>query len=149
LLIGLPVTFALVAATWLLDDAGLVTSNVPLQPSSDGGEPDLPQVSGVGTWFSRLLKGYAGIAVVLSYAAVMVGAMAQAWQILTYNPAELPFFLGDMITFPLMPVYLMFLSLPLIMGFDLMRGWIQRYVRRLGKRFAITKSLTVAVEAKG
>jgi hypothetical protein len=148
LLIGLPVTFALVTPTWVLDDAGLVTSNVPLKPSGDGEEADLPQVSGVGIWFSRLLKGYAGIAVVLSYAAVMTGATVQAWQILLYNPAELPFFLGGVITLPLMPVYLMFLSLPLIMVFDRMRGWIQRYVRRIGKRLAITKSLSVAVEVK-
>lgn len=146
LLLGLPITFALVTPTWLLDDAGLVISNVPLKPSAGGEEADLPQVSGVGTWLSRLLKGYAGIAVVLSYASIMTGAMTEAWQILLYNPAELAFFLGDLIIFPLMPVYLMFLSLPLIIVFDRLRGWIQRYVRRLGKRLAIAKSLNVAVE---
>jgi hypothetical protein len=148
LLIGLPVTFALVTPTWILDDAGLVISNVPLKPSEDGEVADLLQVSGVGTWLSRLLKGYAGIAVVLSYATIMTGALAEAWLLLLSNPAELAFFLGDLIIFPLMPVYLMFLSLPLIIVFDRMRGWIQRYVRRLGKRFAITKSLSVAVEVK-
>lgn len=103
----------------------------------------------MGTWLSRLLKGYAGIAVVLFYAVVMTGAMAEAWQILVSNSGELAFFLGDLLIFPLMPVYLMFLSLPLIIVFDRMRGWIQRYVRRLGKRLTITKSLSVAVEVKG
>jgi hypothetical protein len=149
LLIGLPITFALVTPTWVLDDAGLVISNVPLKPSGDGEEADLPQVSGVGTWLSRLLKGYAGIAVVLSYATIMTGALAEAWLLLISNPAELAFFLGDLIIFPLMPVYLMFLSLPLIIVFDRMRGWIQRYVHRLGKRIAINKSLSVVVEVKG
>jgi hypothetical protein len=43
LLIGLPTPFALVAPTWVLDDAGLVISNVPLQPSGDARKPTCPR----------------------------------------------------------------------------------------------------------
>jgi hypothetical protein len=133
---GLFATFlccALVVPTWLLDDAGLITSNIKIDGPFQAMPNQLPSVSGVGSWLARLLKGYAGIAVILLYITVLTESTILSWNyFLLFGFAELPFLIVNLLMFPLYPIVILFLLLPLLMLLDYFIQLRNRYVIRIG-----------------
>ncbi len=135
-LTGLVATFiccALVVPTWFLDDAGLLTSNVKIDNPLDAAPNHLPNISGVGFWLARLLKGYAGIAVIILYITMLTESIILNWQyFLMFGFMELPFLIVNLLMFPLYPIIILFLCLPLLMLLDYFVQSRQRYVTRIG-----------------
>jgi hypothetical protein len=138
---GLFATFvcsALVVPTWFLDDAGILTSNVEIDNPLNVEPNQLPNISGVGFWLARLLKGYAGIAVILLYATTVTEAIILSWQaFLSLGVIELPYLIVNLLMFPLYPFIILLLSLPLMMLLDYFVQSRQRYVIRIGERMGI------------
>ena len=138
---GLFATFvccALVVPTWLLDDAGLITSNIKIDGPLQAAPNQLPSVSGVGSWLARLLKGYAGIAVIILYITVITESTILSWNyFLLFGFAELPYLIVNLLMFPLYPIIILFLLLPLLMLLDYYIHLRNRYVFRIGERMGI------------
>jgi hypothetical protein len=127
------ICFALVVPTWFLDDAGLLTSNVKIDSPLDAEPNHLPNISGVGFWLARLLKGYAGIAVIILYITILSEAIILSWEyFLLFGFVELPYLIVNLLMFPLYPVIILFLCLPLLMFLDYLVKSRQRYVVRIG-----------------
>jgi hypothetical protein len=140
-LIGSFVTIFLVAPTWFLDDAGLLTSNVELTQTLQVKSQDLPSISGVGAWLARLLKGYAGISVIILYAIEFQKAIALSLYIISVSPVpelEIPHLIMSFVMFPLFPILLLLWSLPALMLLDHIFESRQRYVHNLGRSMGIT-----------
>lgn len=144
---GLFATFvccALVVPTWFLDDAGLLTSNVEIDNPLNAATNQLPNISGVGFWLARLLKGYAGIAVIILYITTMTESIILSWEaFLLLGFIELPFVIINLLMFPLYPIIILFLSLPLMMFLDHFIQSRQRYVMRIGEWMGIREHFDV------
>jgi hypothetical protein len=138
---GLVATFiccALVVPTWFLDDAGLLTSNVQIDNPLDTVPNQLPNISGVGFWYARLLKGFAGIAVIILYITTLTESIILSWQyFLMFGLSELPYLIVNLLMFPLYPIIILCLSLPLLMILDYFAQSRQRYVKRIGEWMGI------------
>jgi hypothetical protein len=99
----------------------------------DAAPNHLPNISGVGFWLARLLKGYAGIAVILLYITVLTEAIVLSWEyFLLFGFVELPYLIVNLLMFPLYPVIILLLCLPLLMLLDYFVKSRQRYVIRIG-----------------
>ncbi|MDO8123544.1 MAG: hypothetical protein Q6364_04110 [Candidatus Hermodarchaeota archaeon] len=137
-LVGTFVCCALVVPTWFLDDAGLLTSNVKIDQPLDTIPNQLPNISGVGFWLARLLKGFAGIAVIILYATTLTESIISTWQyVLMFGIVELPYLIVNLLMFPLYPIIILLLSLPLLMVLDYVVQSRQRYVKRIGEWMGI------------
>jgi hypothetical protein len=137
-LVGTFVCCALVVPTWFLDDSGLLTSNVEIDNPLDTVPNELPNISGVGFWLARLLKGYAGIAVIILYITTLTESIILSWEyFLMFGFIELPFLIVNLLMFPLYPFIILFLSLPLLMALDYFVQSRQRYVIRIGESMGI------------
>lgn len=132
------VCYTLVVPTWFLDDAGLLTSNVRIDNPLDAKPNHLPNISGVGFWLARLLKGYAGIAVILLYITMLTESIILSWEyFLLFGFVELPYLIVNLLMFPLYPFIILFLSLPLMMLLDHFDKPRQQYVKRIGRWLGI------------
>ncbi|MFX1565664.1 MAG: hypothetical protein ACFFCH_06725 [Promethearchaeota archaeon] len=141
-LIAVFICCALVVPTWFLDDAGLLTSNVRIENPLEADPNQLPNISGVGSWLARLLKGYAGIAVILLYITMLTESIILSWQyFLLFGFAELPYLIVNLLMFPLYPVIILFLCLPLLMILDYGVQLRKRFVLRIGEWMGIEKQI--------
>lgn len=143
------VTILVVVPTWFLDDSGLVVANINLEAMKLSESDELPNITGVGHWLARLLKGYAGIAVLITYFMLVSQAIILGWTaVITFGPQELPFFISTIITLPLGPVYQVLLTLPLLMVLDVISERRRRYVLRFAERKGISTTLSVSIHEK-
>jgi hypothetical protein len=141
-LIGGFVSCLLVVPTWFLDDAGLLTTNVSIENPLKVKPNHLPNITGVGFWMARLLKGYAGIAIILLYISVLAESIVLTWQYyLMFGLAELPFLIVNILMLPLYPIIILFLLLPLIMLLDYFIQSRQKYVINIGAKMGVEEHL--------
>jgi hypothetical protein len=137
-LIGGFVSCLLVVPTWFLDDAGLLTTNVSIENPLKVKPNHLPNITGVGFWMARLLKGYAGIAIIILYISVLAESILLTWQYyLMFGLTELPFLLVNILMLPLYPIIILLLLLPLIMLLDYFVHSRQKYVSIVGRTMGI------------
>ena len=122
------VAMALFAPVWFLLDAGIVYTNQ--EKVKDSNTPT--EIRSVGGWYLYLLKGYAGIGVIITYYLYIVeGLSAQ-----TEGPG--------IIFVPALPIMLIIFSMPAVVLFDMTHNHRRKYMLYWAKKFGIVNNVDVS-----
>lgn len=117
----------LFSPVWFLQDAGIVYSNKEkVKVTSDPIE-----VRSVGGWYLYIMKGYAGIAVIVSF-YMFLSAIIESGE--TDNVLFL-------IIWPIMPFMLAFLYMPGIIALDMTYEKRKQFVIKTAEKFGITQKV--------
>ena len=119
------------APVWFLQDGGIVFSNT--EKVKDKAEPT--EIRSVGGWYLYILKGYAGISVIISFYTFLSEFMAT--NEIGGGGMEIVF----MIIWPIMPFLLAFIYMPGIAVLDMIYEKRKRYVVNLAGKMGITKKV--------
>jgi hypothetical protein len=131
LMIG--ISMGLFSPVWFLLDAGIVYSNK--EKVKDTSYPT--EVRSVGGWFMPLLKGYAGISVILSF---------YTFFLLIYNiigPAEVMKGMNLMflILYPILPFVITIVIIPAFIVLDLTYNHRKKFILKQAKKLGINGPL--------
>lgn len=131
------IAFALFSGLWALSDAGIVFSNKKGVEKKKKEQPIIGQ--SIGGWYNYLLKGYAGIGVLVAYYEIIfiyldvVGGSSLPPFIIFVN---LYLFLGYIIILPL-------LSIPAIIILDILRDRRVEFTRKYAAKLGIVDEVTI------
>ena len=112
---------------WFLQDAGIVYSN----KEKVKGTSDPIEIRSVGGWYLYILKGYAGIAVIVSFYTFLS-------EIIDAGETDNVLFL---IMWPIMPFMLAFLYIPGIIAVDMTYEKRKQFVIKTAEKFGITQKV--------
>ncbi|MFO7796181.1 MAG: hypothetical protein R6W84_08510 [Promethearchaeia archaeon] len=135
ILISFLLGFSLAAfsAVWFLLDAGIVYTN-----RNRVKDKTFPvEVRGVGSWLNYLLKGYAGITVIISYyqiLAVFISINLGGGSVEISNIIFL-------ITWPLFPIIFTLIIVPIFILIDMTYEHRKRYIQKFAKKIGISGPL--------
>ncbi len=132
----------LFSPVWLLKDSGIIFATKEKVVNSD----EKLLIKSIGEWFQTLLKGYAGIGVILTYTLVIfdfitlyISNIGQPGNIL--NVPSLILWLG-------LPFYLVFSTIPAVIVHDLIKKPRINYIRKIAEKIGIRDSAIVSFELK-
>ena len=136
------VSTLLFSPVWLLKDSGIIfTTKEKVENSNEN-----ILIKSIGEWFQTLLKGYAGIGVILTYTLVILDSMTlyisnigQPGNIL--NVPSLILWLG-------LPFYLIFSTIPAVIVHDLIKKRRVNYIRKIAEKIGIRDIAIVSFELK-
>ncbi len=140
--ITIGVSMALFSPVWFLLDAGIVYSNRERVERNNLDKPIIGR--SVGGWYMHLLKGYAGIAVLLSYFQLSINYLISMFE----TSGEINLFIliiNVIILFPMM-FLIAFASLPAIIILDMTKDKRVEYIRKWANKFGITKQVKIMFE---
>ncbi len=121
---------ALFSPVWFLIDSGLVYSNQQKVEK----KPVPLEVRSVGGWYLYILKGYAGISVILSFYTVINEFIAEGKVF------------GDFFVQMLLPILITLFIIPTIVILDVTREKRRKYVLMWAKKFKIIDNVKVTFE---
>jgi len=132
----------LFSPVWLLKDSGIIFTTKEKVENSN----EKLLIKSVGEWFQTLLKGYAGIGVILTYTLVIydfitlyISNIGQPGNIL--NIPSLILWLG-------LPFYLIFSTIPAVIVHDLIKKPRIKYIRKIAEKIGIRDNAIVSFELK-
>ena len=127
---------------WLLKDSGIIFTTKEKVENSN----EILLIKSIGEWFQTLLKGYAGIGVILTYTLVIydfitlyISNIGQPGNIL--NVPSLILWLG-------LPFYLIFSIIPAVIVHDLIKRRRINYIRKIADKIGIRDVAIVSFELK-
>ncbi len=127
------IAFALFSGVWFLTDAGLVYTN----REKVRGKNEPIEVKSVGGWFQNILKGYAGISVILSF-ITFVGIMFELYG------SQLHF---SMVMFLVpFPILIALWSLPAVLILDKTQKKRKKYVLKFAKKLDIMEIIDIDIK---
>ena len=142
LLFTFGVSTLLFSPVWLLKDSGIIFATKEKVENSD----EKLLIKSIGEWFQTLLKGYAGIGVILTYIFVIfdfitlyISNIGQPGNIL--NIPSLILWLG-------LPFYLVFSTIPAVIVHDLIKNRRISYIRKIADKIGIRDIAIVSFELK-
>lgn len=142
LLLTFGVSTLLFSPVWLLKDSGIIFTTKEKVENSN----ETILIKSIGEWFQTLLKGYAGIGVILTYIFVIydfinlyINNIGQPGNIL--NIPSLILWLG-------LPFYLVFSTIPAVILHDLIKKKRINYVRKFAKKIGIRDVAIVSFKLK-
>jgi len=118
---------------WFLLDAGIVYTN----KKKVEGTSYPTEVRSVGGWYMYLLKGYAGITVILAF-YTFIAAIIQSE--VTANP-DLTGSILILALWPFMPILMALMALPGMIALDMTFDHRKKYVRNIANRLGINGPL--------
>jgi hypothetical protein len=121
---------------WFLLDGGIIYTNKEKVKYKD--KPF--EVKSVGGWYLFIMKGYAGISVIIEY-SIFFGIFLR--QMFTLMPHDVIITLIVLIPFP---ITLTFVFIPAIIILDLFKENRKKYIRKCAKKFGISDILEVTIE---
>jgi hypothetical protein len=132
----------LFSPVWLLKDSGIIfTTKYKVENSNES-----LLIKSIGEWFQTILKGYAGIGVILTYTIVIydfitlyISNMGQPGNIL--NIPSLILWLG-------LPFYLVFSTIPAVIVHDLIKKRRINYIRKIAEKIGIRDNAIVSFELR-
>ena len=132
----------LFSPVWLLKDSGIIfTTKEKVENSNES-----ILIKSIGEWFQTLLKGYAGIGVILTYTLVIlesvtlyISNIGQPGNIL--NVPSLILWLG-------LPFYLIFSTIPAVIVHDLIKKRRVNYIRKIAEKIGIRDTAIISFELK-
>ncbi|MHA2036019.1 MAG: hypothetical protein ACXACX_22135 [Candidatus Hodarchaeales archaeon] len=129
-------SIAIFAPSWFLLDGGIVYSNKKkVEKRSD------PEVlRSVGGWFLYLLKGYAGISIVISYYEFLIVLFQE---VSFADPSTIMI----VIFWPIMPFLIAFLMLGGVITLDKTFNKRRKYMRSSANKLGISKTIEEALES--
>ena len=132
----------LFSPVWLLKDSGIIFTTKEKVENSN----EKLLIKSIGEWFQTLLKGYAGIGVILTYILVIydfitlyINNIGQPGNIL--NIPSLILWLG-------LPFYLLFSIIPAVIVHDLIKKRRINYIRKIADKIGIRDAAIVSFELK-
>jgi hypothetical protein len=132
----IPLTFGIAMAIfspiWFLLESGIVFTN----KNKVEGMRDPVEVRSVGGWYHYLLKGYAGISVIISYTFFVVGIISEE----NFNPG--------VIIMVLLPLLMILMAIPGFILFDITDKHRQKYMRKIAGIFKISEPLENPLDIK-
>ncbi|MBY9008572.1 MAG: hypothetical protein KGD74_01740 [Candidatus Lokiarchaeota archaeon] len=132
----------LFSPVWLLKDSGIVFTTKNKVENSN----EMILIKSIGEWFQTLLKGYAGIGVMLTYIFVIYDFVT-----LFINNLGLP---GNMLNIPSLilwlglPFYLVLSIIPAVIFHDILKNRRINYVRKIANRFGIRDAAIVSFKLR-
>jgi len=127
---------------WLLKDSGIVFTTKNKVENSN----ETLLIKSIGEWFQTLLKGYAGIGVILTYFFVIFDFV-----VLFISNIGFP---GNMLNIPSLflwlglPFYLVLSMIPAVILHDALKKHRLSYVRKIAHRIGIRDAVIVSFELK-
>ncbi len=124
------VSMAIFSPTWFLLDAGIVYTNK--KKVRDRSDPI--EIRSVGGWYIYLMKGYAGVAVIISFYTfythlLSIESDGGAANLLIY------------IIWPFMPIFIAFMMVLGIIALDMTFNKRRKFIQNWAKRFGISEAL--------
>jgi len=136
LMIFLGISAFIFSPIWFLLDGGIIYTNKEKVEYKD--KPI--EVKSVGGWYLFIMKGYAGISVIIEY-IIFFGIFLQ--QMFTLMLHDVVITLIVLIPFP---ITLTFVFIPTVIILDIFKENRKRYIRKCAKKFGITDFLEVTIE---
>ena len=130
-LITVVVSFASFSPAWFLLDAGVVYSNKEIENRK--GRPG--ECRTVGGWYIDLLKGYAGIGVILSYVQLYMLFMTVGASVLAI--------ILVLIYYSLIPIFMVGGSVIALIILDTLREHRVKYIRKWTEKLGITDKVEI------
>ncbi|MBD3194428.1 MAG: hypothetical protein GF317_05185 [Candidatus Lokiarchaeota archaeon] len=124
-------SFGIFSPVWFLSDSGIVFTN----KKKVKGTIDPIEVRSIGSLYHYILKGYAGIGVLISYIMFFFDIVNR------YDDYSNPGFIITAILLPLIPILIALLSIPSIMLLDFFLNSRRKFMRNFAKRLGITGPL--------
>jgi hypothetical protein len=125
-------SFALFSSVWFLMEAGIVYNNKEKLKNSD-----YPvEVFSVGSWYSNLLKGYAGISVIITLYQITSLEILRAGE--TGN-------ITLVLTLIFFPLLIMIFLLPSVVLFDSLKGHRNQYIRKFAAKLGILNFIDLEI----
>ncbi|MFX0067157.1 MAG: hypothetical protein ACFFC7_33925 [Candidatus Hermodarchaeota archaeon] len=147
LILTLGIAMVLFSPTWFLSDAGLVY--LTREKVEGTGQP--VEARTVGGWYHYLLRGYAGIGMLLSYYQFLSVIITEVEYV---SPTDAAIQAVVLISIPtillvLLPIFLTLLTIPAIILLDIMKPFTIDYVRNMAKKLGISKYVRISFEEIG
>lgn len=127
------IAIAAFSAAFFLIDSGIGYTNKKQMKVKNGSYPI--EVSSVGTFYLRFLKGYAGISVVISIVQLLYNYITS---IQDFNSA---IYLINLIMWPFMPFCIAYFMVPAVIIQDATYNGRNKFVRKRAKKFGISGRL--------
>ncbi|MHA1459570.1 MAG: hypothetical protein ACTSQR_07920, partial [Promethearchaeota archaeon] len=124
----------LFSPVWLLKDSGIIFTTKEKVENSN----EKILIKSIGEWFQTLLKGYAGIGVILTYTLVILDSFTL--YINNIGPS-LILWLG-------LPFYLIFSIIPAVIVHDLIKKQRINYIRKIAEKIGIRDKAIISFELK-
>lgn len=121
---------------WFLLDGGIIYSNKVKVENKD--KPF--EVKAVGGWYLFIMKGYAGISVIIEYIIFFDIFLRQMFNLMFHDVVI------ALVIFIPFPITLTFVFIPTIVILDILKEHRKKYIRKWAKRFGITDIFEVTVE---
>jgi len=119
------IAMGLFSPIWFLLDGGIIFTN----KEKVEGLRDPIEVRSVGGWYSYILKGYAGIAIIVAYIIFANNMMA----LVEFNPG--------LFLIPLLPFLLMVMGVPAFILLEITAEQRKKYILTIAKKLGITEPL--------
>jgi len=132
--ISFTITMFLFSSIWFLKNSGILYSNEKKVESIS--EPFV--IRSVGGWFHTLLKGYAGIGVLITYFLVIIDLIRSF--LITINTI---FLVISLLLWFLVLIMLLLATIPSLILNEIIRIKSGNYVRRFGERLGIKERVRV------
>lgn len=127
------ISMGIFSPVWFLLDAGIVFTNK--EKVKYTAHPT--EVRSVGGWYIYLLKGYAGISVILSYYTFFM----YLWQRRGLRTDVEGMNIMFLITWPIMPILIAIFIIPAFIVLDITREHRKKYILKWAEKFGITGPL--------
>jgi hypothetical protein len=125
----------LFSPVWMLLDSGIVYSN-----ENQLKKKQIPmEARSVGGWFLYLMKGYAGVSVILTFYE-LISELIGAGQV---ND------IAGLIFFPLIPLIIVLLMLPAMIVLDATQEHRTKFILKYAKKFGITHQVVISFQNRG
>jgi len=139
LMLTIGIASLMFSSTWFLMDSGILYSN--LKRAEGTNKP--AEIRSVGRWYGQLLKGYAGVSVILSYIGFMDLFIPQL-----ANDLSLTLFIMLLFVFIPFPLVIVVPIIPAFMILDRLKEHRIRYIRKKASKLGITSNAEVNFELK-
>lgn len=126
------IALGLFSPIWILNDSGIVFMK----------KEDInnnPEIQNIGRWYSNLLKGYAGISVLLTFYLFILELISLPG--VTDEPGSLI----SLIAVPLFPFIIAFYIIPAIIIRDVTYEHRKKYILKVARKMGISKNITVSI----
>ncbi len=141
--ISVGASFAIFSPVWFVLDGGLVYSNQKKVMEKQLEQPIMGRA--VGDWYMDLLKGYAGISVIISYLLIFFPFLIALISNLSGAFNTIVAIINILILIPL--VFLIALaSIPMLIILDLIKESRIKYIRKWANRFGIKDHVKISFE---
>ncbi len=128
------------SSVWFLKDSGIIYTNKQKVVKSD----ESLVVRSIGDWYQTILRSYAGIGAVITYIYVVQDFIARFINI--YGQPGYILNIPSLILWLGMPIYLILSLIPAIIFADLIKKNRVSYIRNIGKKIGIKKSVIISLE---